>query len=388
MNRELRDTTERVLRAWNRYEVDRGAHPVIDYDCYPTDAEIPAVENRLDALHQLSRLKDAATAAGETALATRIDADIAYCSALLGQREPLEQYVLRTQGCEPRGWSEDYLHLHREHAQHHLNSIGIDWGPKLTSDLMTVEGILDASDIEGAIRDSAAGLEPSVRNMTGSTADYELSIESTDLDVYWSYWLDGAGQKTRLRINRRNARFTKVLARQFALHEVLGHALQFASISAHCAKEDVPWIRLQAVHAPSQILFEGLAQAMPLFVAADDKQLVARVRLDHYLQLVRGQLHIALAHGESLSELADRARRYVPFWTDTQIADLLTDRGANVLLRSYLWSYSAGTDWFVRLAESAPGDTAREVLHAVYRAPHTPAQLMELWPDGPTIGGE
>ncbi|WP_201298316.1 hypothetical protein [Nocardia sp. CY41] len=388
MNRELRDTAERVLRAWNRYEVERGAHPVIDYDCFPTDAEVPAVENRLDALHQLIDLKNVASATGETALATRIDADISYCSALLGQHEPLEQYVLRTQGSAPRGWSEDYLHAHRERAQRHLNAVGIEWGPKSVSDLMAVEEILDGSDIEGAIRDSATELETSVRNATGSTADYELSIESTDLDVYWSYWLDGAGQKTRLRINRRNARFTKVLARQFALHEVLGHALQFASISAHCAQQDVPWIRLQAVHAPSQTLFEGLAQALPLFVAADDEQLTARVRLDHYQQLVRGQLHIALANGEPLSELADQARRYVPFWTDTQIADLLTDRGSNVLLRSYLWSYSAGIDWFVRLADSASDALAREVLHAAYRAPHTPAQLMELWPAGPIVGGE
>lgn len=385
---KLRDTAEYVLRAWNAYEVERGAHPVIDYDCYPTHEEIPAVANRLEAMQKLSEIQAAATEAGHTALATRIDADIAYCAALLGEHAPLEQYVLRTQGCVPKGWSQDYLHQHRERAQQALAGLGVGWGATTPADLMAVEGVLDPSDSADAIREAASDLEAAVRAATGSTASYDLSIESVDVDAYWAYWLDGSGQKPRLRINRKNARFTKVIARQFALHEVLGHALQFSSISARCASEEVPWIRLCAVHAQSQILFEGLAQAMPLFVTPGDEKLTTRVRLDHYLQLVRGQLHLALAAGEPIAVLAVRARGLVPFWTDTQIADLLSDRGANVLLRSYMWAYSAGIDWFVRLADNADTGTVSEVLQAVYRAPHTPQELMALWPGGPAVGGE
>ncbi len=386
MTRELRDAAEHVLRAWNRYEIERGAHPVIDYDCSPTNSDVPAVANRLEALQRLSELKAEADAIGEGALATRIDADIAYCAALLGEHEPLDQYVRRTQGCAPKGWSDEYLQQHLERAQHSLAALGIDWGPKTMTDLMEAEGPLDVSVSAEAIREAAADLEPLVRAATGATADYDLTIESVDADAYWSYWLDGAGQKPRLRIHLRNARFTQVAARQFALHEILGHALQFASIAARCAQEDVPWIRLCSVHSPNQVLFEGLAQAIPLIVTPDDETLTARVRLDHYHQLVRGRLHLALAAGEPILGLAERARRSVPYWTDSQIADLLTDRGANPLLRSYMWSYSAGIDWFVRLADS-PGAPLERVLHAVYHAPHTPSQLMAYWPDGPAIGG-
>lgn len=387
MTRELRDAAERVLRAWNRYEIDRAAHPVIDFDCSPVVDEVPAVENRLEALRRLTELKAAADSAGETALAARIDADIAYCAALLGERDPLERYVLRTQGCVPKGWSEDYLQRHRERAQECLDALGIGWGPSTAADLMALEGVIDPSDSADAIRTAAADLEPAVRAATGSIAPYDLSIESVDIDAYWSYWLDGVGQKARLRINRRSARFSEVIARQFALHEVLGHALQFASISARCASEDVPWIRLCSVHSQSQVLFEGLAQAMPLIVTPGDEKLTARVRLDHYHQLVRGQLHLALAAGEPILNLAERARNYVPYWTESQIADLLTDRGANVLLRSYMWAYAAGIDWFVRLADTG-GASVQEVLHAVYQAPHTPQELMALWPAGPVVGSE
>lgn len=387
MTRQLRDAAEHVLRAWNRYEIERGAHPVIDYDCSPITSDVPAVDNRLEALQRLSELKAEAEAGGETALATRIDADIAYCAALLGEHDSLDRYVRRTQGCEPKGWSDDYLQQHLERAQHCLAALGIDWGPKTLTDLMEAEGPLDVSSSADAIREAAADLEPKVRAATGATADYDLTVESVDVDAYWSYWLDGAGQKPRLRINLRNARFTQVVARQFALHEILGHALQFASISARCAREDVPWIRLCSVHSPNQVLFEGLAQAMPLFVSPDDENLTARVRLDHYQQLVRGQIHLALAAGHPILDLAERARRSVPYWTDAQIADLLTDRGANTLLRSYMWSYSAGIDWFVRLADT-PGAPKDQILRAVYQAPHTPVELMAYWPDGPVIGTE
>ncbi len=126
---------------------------------------------------------------------------------------------------------------------------------------------------------------------------------------------------------------------------------------------------------------------MPLFATPDDENLTARVRLDHYHQLVRGRLHLALAAGEPILDLAEHARRSVPYWTDSQIADLLTDRGANPLLRSYMWSYSAGMDWFVRLADT-PGAPVEQVLHAVYQAPHTPGELMTYWPHGPVIGAE
>ncbi|MCX4094314.1 hypothetical protein [Nocardia sp. alder85J] len=387
MTRELRDAAEHTLRAWNRYEIERDAQPVIDYDCFPSTSEIPAVESRLEALQRLSVLKSEADAAGDSSLATRIDADIAYCAALLGQREPLQQYVLRTQGCEPKGWSQGYLHQHLERARQCLDALGVGWGPKTMADLMQMEGVLDSTDSGDAIREAAADLEPAVRAATKSVASYDLSIESVDIDAYWSYWLDGAGQKVRLRINHRNSRFTRVAARQFALHEILGHALQFATIAARCASEDVPWIRLCSVHSPSQVLFEGLAQAMPLIVTPDDEMLVARVRLDHYHQLVRGQLHLALSAGEPILDLAEQARRSVPYWTDSQIADLLTDRGTDVLLRSYLWSYSAGIDWFVRLADTT-GAPVSKVLQAVYQAPHTPDELMAYWPSGPVIGAE
>ena len=124
----------------------------------------------------------------------------------------------------------------------------------------------------------------------------------------------------------------------------------------------------RVIKGPSVI--KGLAQALPLFVVPDDRALATRVRLDHYLQLVRAELHVALNSGATVHECAGHARASVPFWTDSDIADALTDRGASPLLRSYLWAYPAGLDWFVALA-AAEDTVSREVLHAAYREPFT-----------------
>ncbi len=147
----------------------------------------------------------------------------------------------------------------------------------------------------------------------------------------------------------------------------------------------MPWVRLISVHAQEQTLLEGLAQALPLFVAPGDEALATTVRLAHYLQLVRAHLHLAVNRGDSIESLIAYAREHVPFWDDETISDALTDRSVNPLLRSYLWSYAAGIDWFVNLAEA--GGPVAAVLHAAYREPLRPADLTSLWPAGPPVGG-
>ncbi|MDQ1247751.1 MAG: hypothetical protein QG597_2122, partial [Actinomycetota bacterium] len=69
------------------------------------------------------------------------------------------------------------------------------------------------------------------------------------------------------------------------------------------------------------------------------------------------------------------------------IADTLTDRSTNPLLRSYLWAYPAGIDWFTTLADTNDPTTTHTILTTIYQHPHTPTDLHHLWPTGPTIGG-
>lgn len=378
-----RDSVEYALRAWDRHERERGAPPVIDFDFHPLPAEKPAPADRLTTFRRLSELR---TDASHSSVTQRIDADLAYLRSLMGERPPLGEYIHATQGCSAAGWPEDYVSEKGEVAREALAARGVGWNPSTAATLAEIDGPLDASAASDAIRHAAIAYEPSVREATGSHAPYDLTVESADVDAYWAYWLDGAGHRVRLRLNMRNANFTEVRARQMALHEILGHGLQSASIAARCAAEEVPWVRLLSVHGPQQVLLEGWAQAMPLFITPDDEPLVASTRLVHYTHLVRSELHLALNAGIPIERCAEHARARVPWWTDSQIAGFLADRSTNPQLRTYMWAYAAGLDWFANLADAEP-TVIESVLRQAYRAPLTPTDLEKLWPQGPSVGG-
>lgn len=385
----LRDEIESVLRSWNRHEIERKAPPIVDFDCHPPARVNSAKFDRIQVREQLVGLLEVASNDSATQhLHDRVSAAITYLDALVGERMPIREYIKATQGCDAEGWSDSYIAKVRDTAIQHLDRVGVTWGPSTMDDLTNAEVVLDPAAAPEVIKHYAKALEENVRGLANTDAPFNLRIEHVDIDAYWSYWLDGEKSDVRMRINSRRATFTDVQARQFALHEILGHGLQCASFSQICQQVDVPWVRITSVHAQQQVLLEGLAQALPLFVAPEDEALVARVRFAHYVELVRAKLHLAINDGHGVQECVRLARTLAPFWTDDAISDALSDRGSNPLLRTYLWAYPAGIDWFVHLADEGSEDTARTVIQAAYRSPLTPNELASLWPEGPTVGGD
>lgn len=381
---QLRDQVEHAVRRWHVLEQAQGAERIIDYDCAPPSEHIDAYPDRFTVLEELVRLRRRAS--GDTVLVANLDAHTTYLRALLGETISLREYVSRTQRCSAHGWSPDYINHRGDLAREALHSIDIAWNRDSWQHLQTFNEDERIEDPGDAIREFAEKFEPVVRKLTGTKTEFKLEIETIRSDAYWSYWLDGAGRNTRLRINLTNASLNLTDAYRFALHEVLGHALQYASLAGQTESNDVDWPRLFSIHGPHQVLFEGLGQVLPLIASPDDEQVRARVRLDHYLQLVRSELHILINSGQSATACRDHALRRVPFWDGAVIARDLFDRSVNPQLRTYLWAYPAGIDWFVNLHETSATLTS-EVLNAAYRRPLDPTELRTLWPSGPPIGG-
>ena len=382
----LRDELEYVLRAWNSYELSRNGPPVIDFDCNPIDEPISEL-NRLSSYAKLVEIRRKAIEENDSKLIVQVNAHETYLRALMGMHIELDEYVESTQGCHARGWPEWYIQEVGKVARQSLEAMGVAWNHKSLQELSATEHPIENEHAADAIEQVAKELEITVRNAVGTTAPFKLTVESVDVDAYWDYWTDGVGESIRVRLNLRQAHFTEVLARQFAIHEVLGHGLQAASLARRCASgEHVSWTRVMSVHAPQQVAFEGLAQTLPLFILPDDQPLMARVRLDHYIQLVQSTLHVALGSGSSIESCAEYAHKHVPYWSDDDIAKMLADRGADPTLRSYLWAYPAGIDWFINLLDSNYTGVDR-VFAACYQSPLTPMQLASLWPEGPPVGG-
>jgi hypothetical protein len=380
----FRDRVEDAVRRWHALELTRGRDPVIDYDCAPTDESVEPYPNQVAALDELISLRAAADDGPSLAA---LEAHTTYLTALLGQQIPLSDYIARTQGCSARGWCPSYVVHRKEVAQEALASLDIGWDASTWERLRELEGAVSAAEAGPLVREYAEAFEPTVRKLTGATAEFRLSVETVEEDAYWSYWLDGAGRDARLRINLKNASLTRGDAYRFALHEVLGHALQYASLAEQAEHHPVDWPRLLSIHCPQQVMFEGLAQVLPLIASPDDELVRARTRLDHYLQLVRAELHVMVNRGDSALTCLEHAATRVPFWTRQAVGNELVDRSRNPQLRSYLWAYPAGLDWFVRLYE-APSTVLSEVLRDAYQRPLSPRELTEFWPDGPVLGGD
>lgn len=382
----LRDRIEDVLRGWHAYEAGRPSPgQAIDFDC-SLDSETPPVtiESRFQAYQLLLSLRDAASS--EPVLLARLEADLAYLAALMGQVFSLDDYVARTQGCGTAGWPASYVAERGEVARAALAELGIPWGRSTADNLDELEGLIEIEEAADLIRSSANEFAPAVRAIAGTDVQFPLAIENVNVEEYWDYWIDGSPKQVRLRLNGKRARFTRMQARQFALHEILGHGLQFTSIAETSRTQDVPWVRVFSVHAPTQVLFEGMAQALPLLVTPEDKGLAARVRLDHYRQLVRAELHLAINSGASITSCIQHAQMRMPFWREGTIVKDLADRSTSALLRSYLWAYPAGCDWFVNLIDR-DHEVATQIVKAAYRSPFTPSELAAAWSEGPPIGG-
>jgi hypothetical protein len=382
----LRNAVEDAVRRWDALERSRGEASVIDFDCAPPGNKPHPFDNRFAALDELSELGKH-TNTEHPALKAQLDAHIAYLRALMGEQPPFDQYILMTQGCSARGWSPDYVEHRAQMAKDALESLGISWNSHTWVNIRGLSEQLPATGVASAIKEYADRYETAIRGLVDTNAKFYLTIEDVEVDAYWSYWLDGAGHDARLRINKKNASFSRVDAYRFALHEVLGHALQYSSLTAQAESNIVEWPRILAVHCPHQVLFEGLAQVLPWIACPEDQIVQARTRLDHFTNLIRGQIHVILNSGTTVADCRDYARRQVPWWTDEEIARELYDRSRNPQFKSYLWAYPAGMDWFIRLVE-ASGEPLAEVLCEAYRRPLTPSELYELWPSGPVIGGD
>jgi hypothetical protein len=225
----IRDELEAVIRGWDAYERGRGAVPVIDFDFRPDITDTIEITSRIDAYNRVRALLDRARVQGDDErVIGRAEADVAYLANLLGERWPLREYIKATQGVDPVGWSDEYIEERGEIAKKALADLGISWGPNTMDELHELEGPIDMDQAIDEMRKAADAHEPAVRELTGSSAPFNLTVQVVEVDAYWSYWLDGAGCDVRVRLNQRNARdkFSSARAVQFALHEILGHGLQ------------------------------------------------------------------------------------------------------------------------------------------------------------------
>ena len=356
-------TLDQAVRGWDRHERAHGRQPVVAYDLDPPASAVCAA-GRGETARALTELADTHPDA--------VRGHLAYLSRLTGESiRPLDAYVAVTQQTPLQPVGDAHLQRRRDELANFAAAVGVTFGPELPAQLTATETPVGAADLEDVISLELDRWLSVVATYVRSDVTFDVAIERVDEDVYWSYWLDGAGRNARMRINMRHAQFTLTQARQFALHELCGHALQCASWSARRVENGTArFPATHCVHLGQQPAFEGIGQALGLLVARTDKLLAARTRLTLYSQLVYGRAHRQLAFGADRTTVERELRRWLPWWDPAAAGRFIADRRDDALLSSYLWSYPAGAAFFWQLAD-AHSQVARDVLTAAYDRPLT-----------------
>jgi hypothetical protein len=358
-----------VLLAWDRFERENHSQAIIDFNLLGQSAgSARHYDNRLDILQDLEQL---AGKSNSDKLQKRLTAHTTFLRALMGQKFDFETYVNRTQGVPKVFYSDEKLHASAEQARKALDELNIKFDKDLFEALRKLERAIPMSDIADHFRATFDQHKPALEKLLERKIDFPLKIEIVDVDAYWSCWVDTQDDVFRLRINSKSGDFTESKALRMVYHELLAHCCQMAIWKEQIANSEMDRIwGLTTVHSPEQFLFEGLAQALPLFLRNEQPTspiLNARMQLSHFESLVDNNLHVMINDGTTVEECLDYAKQHIPWSKCDDILTDLSSRSNHILFRSYQYVYPCSFDFFWDLAEKLSAEQKKRFLSKCYK---------------------
>lgn len=379
---DLDDRLCRLLVGWDALEQRNGAKGIIDFNVAGI-VEADRFEHRVDVLEAIVELRrscDPGSFVGQ-----RLTAHETYLRALMGQQFSFDAYVAATQAVLPATLPDRQLRAARTVAETQLAELGVNPNGSIDDQLSALDPPLPFDTVEQTFRSMLDEHRHSLEDVIGQPVPFELTIEDVEVDEYWSYWVDGAGTEFRLRLNRKRGSFTRVECLQFTFHELLAHCGQMKAWATHIAAGNLPrYFGLTTVHAPEQVMLEGLAQTLPLLIpneAMTDPVLAVRLALMRHRLMIDNNLHCMINTGATV----ERCASYHEHWslgssTRRAITDLAA-RGAGPLYRSYLYAYPAGCELFWSAHERLRPEQQAELVRACYRGPQS-ADAIRAFIDG------
>lgn len=370
------------LLGWHELEKRLGGDVIIDFNLLgrqPRDT----YANRLDALKALGKLLNEASPHYPLAV-QRLQAHDCYLRSLMGEKIPFGTFIKKTQGFEPKLFSESYLRQRRDALEIRLAELGVALDGHTARNLRALDEPIHSSVVGKAFLSTYRRNRKFLVEAIAAEAKFRLKIEFVAVQEYWAYWVDGNRSRFRLRFNEPNIRnqYSHTEAVQFVYHELLAHCAQMAVWARQIESGKLAkYFGLTTVHSPEQFLLEGLAQSLPLLlrnVETENHLLLCRIYLSHYRSLVNNNLHIMINEGRTIEECVSFAKRHLPDPEVGEVAAGLVSRANIPRFRSYEFVYPASFDFFIRCAENLPESAIKELLRKVYRGVYFYDGLAEL----------
>jgi hypothetical protein len=162
----------------------------------------------------------------------------------------------------------------------------------------------------------------------------------------------------------------KSAATVLAFHEMLSHMVQAAILHDKIQQGVVPkCMGLTTVHGPEQFQSEGLAQTLTYFLDTSDTRpdlVAARRELMIYEAMVNSNVHLMVMSGKGILECHDYCTERLPFKTQIEIENGISNRVHNPQFRCYEYVYGSSAAFFKKFAQQASPSQKQEFLNRIY----------------------
>jgi hypothetical protein len=278
-------------------------------------------------------------------IANKLSGHLAVLEAMLGQVSALGEFVGQTQRIAVQKISTSDIDALRQRAETAANACNSNlrdmvfepspFGEEIVTDRESVKALFDErfeiyrTQIEARIDLKLA---------------FEVEVSFVEIDQYWRFWVDGVGDRFRLRFNRFRDGFTASQIDQFVLHELIAHCGQATGWRNEIIAGNLdPVHGLTAIHTWEQAHLEGLAQTIPLFLESDiGDALRARVLKDALRQALLNNAYIDTENGMPVDQALAACDAVLPVNKPLRFFKSLADQKRHPQLRSYMFAYPAG----------------------------------------------
>jgi hypothetical protein len=326
-----------IYRGWDKYEKEHPwkiENPVIDFDVAPP-SDVRKFGSRSEILSALRVLLNQAsnTASGPIHLEhRRIDASIHYIRRIMGESIPFPTYIERTMGFQPSLFPWPNLQAIYHDIDSRLKAQGFAYNRRFMDSYFKTDRIQSKDEIERRFLSWKDYWLKKLANYIDLPSTLDFTISWVSEDVYWCFWIsakEGAGIDITINTHARHC-FTDILLQSLSAHEVAGHAVNMSLIKHRVQSGKIPaYFGITTVHQPEVYAMEGIAQTLPIFIAAKEdfgEEFLLRQSIAQYHAYVLSNAHYQVNMGFSIEDVIKSVFEAAQFLGISEIESQIRDR--------------------------------------------------------------
>lgn len=395
--------------AWNAYQawhIREGRNrSIIDFDLttsHPVVRQLAELTDDAPTRAERSRIVDMLTSLNERAREVPVDAvrhqhnwefslaqleaSLWFARRLRGDKlDPLE-YIEKTMGVRPEQIPQQTLLEQKTIVNDLLRELGVLVPSQESLNGLRKDHQINPDVAQLRLKTNSQQAIMRLNAFLGKTTLVDFQVMPENVDEYWWVWAttDPRTQQFILKQNfseRQGRIWTPGKTEELGWHEGGQHLSRMAIRKGQVQEGKLSsFFGLTTVHGPEQIVEEGLAQTLVLFVpdAYQDLSLEGKlqVRASILRQMVYGNVHVVVntSPDYDLTEITDYVQSYLPWETASDIERQVNWRTKVPIYQTYLWAYAEGAKRHLQYAGQLSQRGKRIFLQNIFCRPYTPRQ--------------